>query len=247
MEKYYINYYHVDTLEANIIKKVRTKDILKIYLDRTIFMPSNKFFSFYTGYIDNKKLIDVREENGEIVHILNEDLDKSEVVLTLEQSDKFRSMDYTTALFLILTAVEKFYNRTQFRFNLKNDYAVLKIYDFDCEFDKLRIEEFTNYLVDLDLSIDYEKEHYILESLSSMKYYSPIYLNTKACHGIKIIDEVNEDYTLTLKFLAGNDLKKYHEINDEILTEIKKITFKDYDNVRKLNEIISIMKKQKLL
>ncbi|MDO4661665.1 MAG: hypothetical protein Q4B36_00840 [Tissierellia bacterium] len=248
MRRLYIEKPFITHIKANIKKREYENDNTKIILDKTIFMPKTYYYPKDEGTIDGKNIIDSYEKDDTIVYVIDGKPSKSEVELKLTKSLREKIMPYNAAIILIALAIEKFYNRKTFFFELKEDYCMISFDDITEDSVNIKaLESFINYIVDLGLSINYEDDYYNISSLGKIKYFGISSTNTKAIDHIKIFKSEIENDTLILSFIVGEDYKKYVERNENTLKEIKKIAMNDEESTDKINKIINLVANERFL
>lgn len=248
MRRLYIEKPFITHIKANIKKREYENDNTKIILDKTIFMPKTYYYPKDEGTIDGKNIIDSYEKDDTIVYVIDGKPSKNEVELKLTKSLREKIMPYNAAIILIALAIEKFYNRKTFFFELKEDYCMISFDDITEDSVNIKaLESFINYIVDLGLSINYEDDYYNISSLGKIKYFGISSTNTKAIDHIKIFKSEIENDTLILSFIVGEDYKKYVERNENTLKEIKKIAMNDEESTDKINKIINLVANERFL
>lgn len=248
MRRLYIEKPFITHIKANIKKREYENDNTKIILDKTIFMPKTYYYPKDEGTIDGKNIIDSYEKDDDIVYVIEGKPSKSEVELKLTKSLREKIMPYNAAIILITLAIEKFYNRKTFFFELKEDYCMISFDDITEDSVNIKaLESFINYIVDLGLGINYEDDYYNISSLGKIKYFGISSTNTKEIDHIKIFKSEIENDTLILSFIVGEDYKKYVERNENTLKEIKKIAMNDEESTDKINKIINLVANERFL
>lgn len=100
-ELLYLDDSYLREIDARVLKI----DGNKVILDRTIFYPRGGGQPNDTGYIDNAKVVDVYKEGDEVVHVIEEIIDRSEVHLKIDWDRRYRLMRMHTAAHVLAGGV----------------------------------------------------------------------------------------------------------------------------------------------
>lgn len=119
----------------NLLKQLNTfvksckegKSFYEVILDKTIFYPEGGGQPADFGFIDGKKVVDVQNLNGEIIHFVEGKIEKKEVLIELDFERRFDLMQQHTGQHLLSEVLMKLYNVQTLSFHLGDDYSTIEI------------------------------------------------------------------------------------------------------------------------
>lgn len=127
-EKFYLENPYLREVEARIVDKVYKDSKYYIKLNRTIFyphlsggQPGDK------GTINGIQVDEVYEENGEIIHVLKENIHSNNVTLNINWENRLDNMQQHTGQHLLSASFYKLYNGETIGFHLGKDYVYIDV------------------------------------------------------------------------------------------------------------------------
>lgn len=103
-EKLYYNDPHTLEFKSEIIRTEQVNNIFHVVMDKTYFYPTSGGQSFDTGVINGIKVIDVFEKNGEIVHVLDSEIEKGSAEAKIDYKRRLENMQHHTGQHLLSQA-----------------------------------------------------------------------------------------------------------------------------------------------
>ncbi|KNF09377.1 alanyl-tRNA editing protein AlaXL [Gottschalkia purinilytica] len=149
IEKVYIENPYLREFTAKVIKKERINNEYYITLNRTIFYPHMSGGQPRDkGTMNDIEVKNVFEENGKIVHVLNDNIDSKNVNLSIDWETRFDHMQQHTGQHLLSAVIYKLYNADTVGFHLGSKYVYIdvtipRLTHHDIE----RIEKFANKII----------------------------------------------------------------------------------------------------
>ncbi len=148
-EKIFLKNPYLREIDGRIVSKRYVNNKYYMTLNRTIFYPNlvggqprDK------GTINGIEVVEVFEENGEIIHVLKDNIYRDKVHLSIDWNNRFDLMQQHTGQHLLSSVFYKLYGAKTLDFNIGHDYVYIDITlkKIDCEIIK-RVEEFTNKII----------------------------------------------------------------------------------------------------
>lgn len=172
-EKLFYKDSHMSTFSAVVKSCEQTKKGYEAVLDRTAFFPEGGGQSADTGWINGIEVMDARERDGEVYHLMKEPLIPGEEVEgKIRDKERFSKMQQHTGEHIISGLVHKMYGYNNVGFHLGTEDVTM---DFDGVLNKEQIREI-EYLANeavaknLDVEITYPSK----EELKDLEYRSKI-------------------------------------------------------------------------
>lgn len=203
-QKIYLDSSYLREIDGRIIDKIYKDDKYYLKLDRTIFYPHlSGGQPRDKGTINGVEVIEVYEEDGDIVHVLNENIQSNKVLLNIDWDNRLDNMQQHTGQHLLSAAFYKLYNGETLGFHIGKDYVYIdiNITDFSEE-DIEKIELYTNRIVFSNFEI---KSYYIEKDNNDM---IPLSRESNFNSNIRIVEIDNIDFSPC----AGTHLKSTGEI-----------------------------------
>ena len=138
-EKLYDQDSHLREFSARVISCVKAGDHWTVTLDRTAFFPEGGGQAADTGTLGGAKVLDVREESGEILHVMDAPLPEGEKVSgILDWEQRFRRMQNHSGEHLLSGLVHARYGYRNVGFHLGDGDVTV---DFDGELSREQLDE----------------------------------------------------------------------------------------------------------
>lgn len=135
-KKLYLDNPYLRQTTAKILDKNEENGNYSIKLDRTIFFPhlsGGQTRDF--GYINGNHVTDVYEDDLEIIHVLEEDIEGETVELNINWENRFDLMQQHTGQHILSAAFQDLFDIKTIGFHIGNDYVTI-----DLEFSDLKTE-----------------------------------------------------------------------------------------------------------
>lgn len=190
-EKVYLQNPYLKELTAKIINKEYSNSKFYITLNRTIVYPHlSGGQPMDKAKINDSKVIDVYEEDGNIVHVLEDNVNTNTVNISIDWSTRFDHMQQHTGQHLLSAVIYKLYNANTLGMHIGRDYiyidvALPKLSKIDVE----KIERFANEIIYGNFPIKtFEIENKDVQSI-------PLRKLPTVDKNIRIVDIENVDIT----------------------------------------------------
>lgn len=270
-KKLYIDNPYLKEASAKVIDKSFKDEKHLIKLDRTIFSPhisEEKQEDF--GTIDGIDVVDVYRYKDDLIHVLEEDIENTEVLLAIDWKHRFDSMQNNTGKHILAAAFNKLFNIDTLDFNLGQGYMTIDSNILDINKDKIfQVEVLANkiiqsnfkivsrFLKDSDLNkLDIQRNAknkerlrvLDIDNISTSPCYSSHVSNTGEVGLIKITDFQRYKTSSRISFICGNRaLEDYSFKNsylDKIAESISSSVPDLLENLLKLKEDIKDLESQ---
>lgn len=129
---------YINEFTATVVSLAQIGDSFECILDRTAFFPTEAGQSCDTGKIDFASVIDVREENGVIIHTLDKCPQKSEVICRIDWKKRFRNMQNHSGEHIVSGLIKSLYGFDNVGFHLGSDDVTI---DFNGVLSEAQLEE----------------------------------------------------------------------------------------------------------
>ena len=249
-DKIYIENPYLKDLNAKIISKEKRNNKYYVILNRTIFYPkSSRTIDIDKGTINDISVVDVFEKNGDIVHVIEQDISSKDVTIEIDWNNRFDYMQQHTGGHILSASLKKLCEAKTSSFIYKEDYSYIST-DFKNlnNSDIIRIEKFANYIIYSNFQI---KSSILKENGKMKRAVSIDNISTVTCEGvhcsstgevgiIKIIDFKNNDQgNIDIKFVCGNRALKDYNSKDKIIKELTDMLFcKETELYKKIKELL---------
>lgn len=148
-EKVYLENPYLKEIKAKVKNKEYSNSKFYVTLNRTIIYPHlSGGQPMDKAKINDIKVIDVYEEDGEIVHVLENNIDSNNVNLAIDWNTRFDHMQQHSGQHLLSSVIFKLYNANTVSMHIgrKSVYIDVAIPNFT-ETDIRRIEDFANEII----------------------------------------------------------------------------------------------------
>ena len=184
-EKLYYNDSKTIEFESEIIEINSSENKFEIILDKTYFYPTSGGQNFDTGFINGIKVLDVFENNGKIVHVLEAEVNKGKVIAKIDYKRRLENMQHHTGQHLLSQAFIKVLKAPTISIHLGDDICNIEIVKKDLT------QEEVNQVEDLANDIIYQNKkiniHYVdEEQINNLDLRRPP--KKKGSEGIRVIE-----------------------------------------------------------
>lgn len=236
----FVNYPEICQISANITNIKIVKEKTYLTLDKTIFLPTNRYLVKEEGEIAGKKVEGVFERSGKIFHLVDGRLERGKVDLYVQKNQRLTNLSYNTAYFLFQGLFDNLYNRNDLSFSLDKGKGRILVNDFDRNFDKTSFEDLANYLIRGNLKVERSLNEKNLPGLFKVKNPIPCFSRTGRIYGVEILSSSCIDDKLLLEFITGEDFLAFQESNKKLLEDIESLTLKEgLSSQEKIRKIIN--------
>lgn len=115
------------TLDTDVIEVRPTQDRFHIILADTIFYPTGGGQPHDAGQIGDAQVLDVFEEDGQVVHVVDREVPHGKVTLTLDWERRFYHMQHHTGQHLLSAEFSNRYGWATQGFHLGENYTTIDI------------------------------------------------------------------------------------------------------------------------
>lgn len=134
--------------KGRILKKEVSEDKIRIILDRTLFYPTSGGQLCDRGYINEIGVLDVFEEEGEIVHILEREPEGNEVIGKIDWERRFDNMQQHTGQHILSQSFLRVLGAETLSSNLGEEASVIELGINKIELEEIeKVEAFANRIV----------------------------------------------------------------------------------------------------
>lgn len=144
---YYSDSY-LKEFEASVLERRRLPEGPALILDRTIFYPTGGGQPHDTGYINGARVLDVREADGAILHLLDKDIDSDRVRGRIDWDRRFDHMQQHSGQHILSQAFIKTFGAETLSFHLGRESATIDLKLEEPSWEKIEAaEELANKIV----------------------------------------------------------------------------------------------------
>lgn len=126
-ERLYNDDPYLTEFRAKILETLPYEDKFAMVLDRTAFYPEGGGQPYDTGYLDDSKVLQVIENNGEILHIVDRQAQAKEVRGLVNWTRRFDLMQQHTGQHILSACFEKLLKGSTDSFHLGKDISSIEI------------------------------------------------------------------------------------------------------------------------
>ena len=126
-ERLYNDDPYLTEFHAEVVEILPYEDKYGIVLNRTAFYPAGGGQPYDTGYINDKKIYEVIEKDGELLHIIDEQLSSSEVIGYVDWGRRFDFMQQHTGQHILSACFEKLFSGSTDSFHMGKDIVSIEI------------------------------------------------------------------------------------------------------------------------
>ncbi|TFZ40039.1 hypothetical protein E4100_05925 [Soehngenia longivitae] len=257
---------YLTNIDASVTEKYLKDGKCYLKLDKTIFYPN---FSGGQprdyGYINDIEVIDVYEDDTDIVHVLNRNIDNLDVKLSIDFERRFDHMQQHTSQHILSAAFYKIFNWQTESFHMGNEYSTIDLSAKDINENEIQKAEIlankiiqsnfkvSFYLVDKDgvknmlirKNVPIEKNIRIVE-IEGLDYSicAGTHVSSTGEIGlVKIIGFEKNKSMIRIKFIAGQRALNHYLKMYSIINNIRKnFSTNEYNLTNKVNEVLEYNK-----
>lgn len=205
MKRLYYENQYIKEFEAIITKKIIEENKVKIILDKTAFFPGGGGQKNDLGFINNVKVIDTYEENEDIVHLLEQDIDAEigdKVKGEIDWDRRKDGMEQHLGQHILSGSFYKILERNTVSIHLGKEISTVDIIGELTEEDIIKVNNYANYIIENNRKVlGYFPEN---EELKYMKLRRDLPVTDKA---IRILEIEGLDLTACSGVHLGNTLE----------------------------------------
>lgn len=189
--KLYLENPYLRQINARIVDKFYENDLYYLKLDKTIFYPHlSGGQPRDRGSINGIRVKDVYEEEGEIIHVIDENIHSDKVTLSIDWCTRIDNMQQHTGQHLLSAGFYKLYNGDTVGFHLGSEYVYVDINLPDMTWEQAeKIETYVNKIITSNFSI---KAYYM--GLSEMENI-PVRKKPSVNSNIRIVEIDDIDFS----------------------------------------------------
>lgn len=257
---------YLTSINASVTEKYLKDGKCYLKLDKTIFYPN---FSGGQprdyGYINDIEVIDVYEDDTDIVHVLNKNIDNLDVKLSIDFERRFDHMQQHTSQHILSAAFYKIFNWQTESFHMGNEYSTIDLSIKDISENEI---EKTEILANKIIQSNFKVSSYFVEK-DNLKNI-PIRKNVPIEKNIRIVEIEGLDYSMCagthvsstgeiglvkiigfeknksmirIKFIAGQRALNHYLTTYSTINHIRKnLSTDEYNLENKVNEILEYNK-----
>jgi alanyl-tRNA synthetase len=257
---------YITNINASVTEKYLKDGKCYLKLDKTIFYPN---FSGGQprdyGYINDIEVIDVYEDDTDIVHVLNKNIDNLDVKLSIDFERRFDHMQQHTSQHILSAAFYKIFNWQTESFHMGNEYSTIDLSIKDISENEI---EKTEILANKIIQSNFKVSSYFVEK-DNLKNI-PIRKNVPIEKNIRIVEIEGLDYSMCagthvsstgeiglvkiigfeknksmirIKFIAGQRALNHYLTTYSTINHIRKnLSTDEYNLENKVNEILEYNK-----
>jgi alanyl-tRNA synthetase len=257
---------YITNINASVTEKYLKDGKCYLKLDKTIFYPN---FSGGQprdyGYINDIEVIDVYEDDTDIVHVLNKNIDNLDVKLSIDFERRFDHMQQHTSQHILSAAFYKIFNWQTESFHMGNEYSTIDLSIKDISENEI---EKTEILANKIIQSNFKVSSYFVEK-DNLKNI-PIRKNVPIEKNIRIVEIEGLDYSICagthvsstgeiglvkiigfeknksmirIKFIAGQRALNHYLTTYSTINHIRKnLSTDEYNLENKVNEILEYNK-----
>ncbi len=249
-DKIYIENPYLKDLNAKVISKEKRDEKYYVILNRTIFYPRNsRAADIDKGTINDISVVDVFEKNGDIVHVIEQDISSEDVTIEIDWNKRFDYIQQHTGGHILSASANKLCGANTLKLHYDKDYSYISI-DFKdlSNSDISRIEKFANQMIYSNFQINMST---LKKDGENKRAVSIDNISTTICEGIncsstgevgiiKIIDfKKNKEDNIEIKFVCGNRALRDYNSKEKIIKELTDMLFcKETELYKKIKELL---------
>ena len=153
-ERLYNDDPYLTEFEAKVLEALPYEDKYAIVLDQTAFYPEGGGQPYDTGYLDDAKVLQVIEKDGDVFHIVDKQLQTKEVKGFIDWSRRFDLMQQHTGQHILSACFEKLLKGSTDSFHMGKDIISIEINinNFSAN-DAQRLENMANDIIYSNLPV----------------------------------------------------------------------------------------------
>lgn len=201
--KIYENYPEILNIKAKVLDKRFKNNISQIIVDKNIFMADdNELINDYK-FLDDKEVIEVKENRGKLLILVDGKISKEEVILEVDKKLRYRNLSYNTAYILFQIFLEGFYGKIKTNLFLNEDEAYISLINYRDDIDPELFDEMINYAIDSSLPITSNAGITEVAGLGTVINSNICFNNTYKIIKFKVLDVHKDGKNTIISFAAG--------------------------------------------
>ncbi len=201
--KIYENYPEILNIKAKVLDKRFKNNISQVIVDKNIFMADdNELINDYKS-LDDKEIIEVKENRGKLLISVDGKISKEEVVLEVDKNLRYRNLSYNTAYILFQIFLEGFYGKIKTNLFLNEDEAYISLINYRDDIDPELFDEMINYAIDSSLPITSKAGITEVSGLGTVINSNISFSNTYKIIKFKVLDVHKDGKNTIISFMAG--------------------------------------------
>lgn len=201
--KIYENYPEILNIKAKVLDKRFKNNISQVIVDKNIFMADdNELINDYK-FLDDKEVIDIKENRGKLLISVDGKISKDEVVLEVDKDLRYRNLSYNTAYILFQIFLEGFYGKIKTNLFLNEDEAYISLINYRDDIDPELFDEMINYAIDSSLPITTTAGITEVAGLGTVINSNICFNNTYKIIKFKVLDIHKDGKNTIISFAAG--------------------------------------------
>ena len=201
--KIYENYPEILNIKAKVLDKRFKNNISQVIVDKNIFMADdNELINDYKS-LDDKEIIEVKENRGKLLISVDGKISEEEVVIEVDKNLRYRNLSYNTAYILFQIFLEGFYGKIKTNLFLNEDEAYISLINYRDDIDPELFDEMINYAIDSSLPINSQAGITEVTGLGTVINSNICFNNTYKIIKFKVLDVHKDGKNTIISFLAG--------------------------------------------
>ena len=201
--KIYENYPEILNIKAKVLDKRFKNNISQVIVDKNIFMADdNELINDYKS-LDDKEVIEVKENRGKLLISVDGKISKEEVILEVDKKLRYRNLSYNTAYILFQIFLEGFYGKIKTNLFLNEDEAYISLINYRDDIDPELFDEMINYAIDSSLPITTTAGITEVAGLGTVINSNICFNNTYKIIKFKVLDVHKDGKNTIISFSAG--------------------------------------------
>ncbi len=201
--KIYENYPEILNIKAKVLDKRFRNNISQVIVDKNIFMPDNNELINDYKSLDDKEVIEVKENRGKLLISVDGKISEDQVVLEVDKNLRYRNLAYNTAYILFQIFLEGFYGKIKTNLFLNEDEAYISLINYRDDIDPELFDEMINYAIDSSLPINSQAGITEVAGLGTVINSNICFNNTYKIIKFKVLDVHKDGKNTIISFLAG--------------------------------------------
>ena len=201
--KIYENYPEILNIKAKVLDKRFKNNISQVIVDKNIFMADdNELINDYKS-LDDKEVIEVKENRGKLLISVDGKISKEEVILEVDKKLRYRNLSYNTAYILFQIFLEGFYGKIKTNLFLNENEAYISLINYRDDIDPELFDEMINYAIDSSLPINSQAGITEVAGLGTVINSNICFNNTYKIIKFKVLDVHKDGKNTIISFAAG--------------------------------------------
>ncbi|MCW6701746.1 hypothetical protein NH288_06560 [Anaerococcus sp. NML200537] len=201
--KIYENYPEILNIKAKVLDKRFKNNISQVIVDKSIFMADdNELINDYK-FLDDKEVIEVKENRGKLLISVDGKINNDQVILEVDKDLRYRNLSYNTAYILFQIFLEGFYGKIKTNLFLNEDEAYISLINYRDDIDPALFDEMINYAIDSSLHITTTAGITEIAGLGTVINSNICFNNTYKIIKFKVLDVHKDGKNTIISFAAG--------------------------------------------